>query len=342
MESPSRTFSVKKYKILFPSLLGICVIVWMFTKEFTLRSFKNFSFGPYSVYYIVTACFLVAFRDFCMIARFRLLSEKKLTWRQTVKINLLREFSTAIMPSTVGGGGWVVLFLHKEGLSIGKSAAIAMISLFLDNVFFILLCPLLFLFLPLSDLFNRSSDFSDAIGMVFWIVFPALIAWTLLLYIGIFHYPSSFRTVFLLLFDLPVLRKFKNRGGRFSVHLVEASESFKTKGLFYWANLFFLTSGVWISRFYVAVVLFMAFTEIDRPMIIFGRQLVLWLSMVASPTPGGSGLSEISFREFYSDVNIGGGALIIIIALWRFLFYYAYLFAGAVLAPEWLNRLNRK
>ena len=59
--------------------------------------------------------------------------------------------------------------------------------------------------------------------------------------------------------------------------------------------------------------------------ITFGRQLLLWIVMVASPTPGGSGLSEFAFKEYYNDIALGSGPILIITVIWRIISYYLYL-----------------
>jgi len=63
----------------------------------------------------------------------------------------------------------------------------------------------------------------------------------------------------------------------------------------------------------------------------------MWVIMLISPTPGGSGLAEVAFSGFLGDlIPIGlAGALALI---WRLLSYYPYLFVGAFVLPRWLNR----
>ena len=74
-------------------------------------------------------------------------------------------------------------------------------------------------------------------------------------------------------------------------------------------------------------------------MMVYARQLIMWVIMMISPTPGGSGLAEISFSAFLSDFIHGDLLIVITIAiLWRILSYYPYLFIGAIIFPHWLKR----
>ena len=56
-----------------------------------------------------------------------------------------------------------------------------------------------------------------------------------------------------------------------------------------------------------------------------------------SPTPGGSGVSEWLFTEYYGDM-LGNASVALIIALfWRIITYYVYLIVGVFLAPSMLS-----
>ena len=65
------------------------------------------------------------------------------------------------------------------------------------------------------------------------------------------------------------------------------------------------------------------------------RHLVV---LMVSPTPGGSGLSEWLFSEYYADLIPTAGLALILAIFWRIISYYVYLCIGAVLVPEWLKK----
>ncbi|HCT71060.1 MAG TPA: hypothetical protein DF409_08540 [Bacteroidales bacterium] len=81
-------------------------------------------------------------------------------------------------------------------------------------------------------------------------------------------------------------------------------------------------------------------------MLIYARQLMMWVIMLVSPTPGGSGIAEYFFPVFLREFIKGpAGDLTTLVALsWRLLSYYPYLIIGAIVLPLWLRRvyLGRK
>jgi uncharacterized protein (TIRG00374 family) len=87
---------------------------------------------------------------------------------------------------------------------------------------------------------------------------------------------------------------------------------------------------------------FMAFKpENINHLVIFARQLILWLFMVVSPTPGGSGVSEYAFKEYYSDVfssKYSESAIIFVTLIWRMISYYLYLLIGLLVIPNWIKK----
>jgi len=328
----------KTSQIFIPIIIGIIVIGWLFLSEFDSKSFKGIDFNATSSGYILLAFFCMFGRDFGMICRFRLMTNKDLSWKQAFNINVLNEFTSAVTPSAVGGSSLVILFLNKEGISVGRSTAIMISNLFLDELFFIFICPVIFLFVPLHNLFNASSVITSTIGVVFWSVYGILFVWTFILYIGLFRRPDLITRLFLLIFELPFLRKWRDNIALFSETMIDASHEISKKPFGFWLKVFGTTALGWSSRFLVVNALFFAFTPFNNQLIIFGRQILLWISMVVSPTPGGSGISEFAFREYYNDIPLGSGPLLVITVLWRLISYYLYLLLGVFIIPKWIKK----
>lgn len=61
-----------------------------------------------------------------------------------------------------------------------------------------------------------------------------------------------------------------------------------------------------------------------------------------SPTPGGAGLIELLFNGFLSDYVTSNTHATFISTLWRMISFYVFLFAGAVLVPNWINKKLKK
>lgn len=73
------------------------------------------------------------------------------------------------------------------------------------------------------------------------------------------------------------------------------------KSFTFWLKAFGITCLAWTSRYLVVNALLIAFTTSGSELLAFVRQLILWVVMTISPTPGGSGVSEYMFREYYAD-----------------------------------------
>ena len=72
----------------------------------------------------------------------------------------------------------------------------------------------------------------------------------------------------------------------------------------------------------------LAFAINADQVMVLARQLVMWVVLTICPTPGGSGVSEWIFKNYYGDM-IASGSLALLLALcWRIISYYIYLIIG--------------
>lgn len=328
----------KMSQVIIPMTIGLLVIAWLFISEFDPKTFDGVLFNFKSLCYLLLAFMLIFTRDFGMIWRFRLMTNSDLTWRRALNVHILNEFTSAVTPSAVGGSALIVLFMSKEGISVGRSTAIMITNLFLDELFFILICPIIFFVVPLNELFNATSVITTTIGVVFWSVYGLLVFWTLILYIGLFLRPDLIAQFARFVFKLRFLRRWQKQVDVFAESIVSASHAISHKSISFWLKAFGVTTLSWVGRFLVVNALFMAFTPIHNHVVVFGRQVLLWIVMVASPTPGGSGISEFAFKEYYNDIALGTGPILVITLIWRIISYYLYLLAGIMVIPKWIRK----
>ncbi|WP_291125744.1 lysylphosphatidylglycerol synthase transmembrane domain-containing protein [Flavobacterium sp. UBA6031] len=329
----------KIYQVLIPIALGLIVIGWLFLDEFDPAVFFAFDFNYLSVLFILLALLLMSMRDFGMMWRFRLLTDKDLTWTQAFHINVLSEFTSAVTPAAVGGSSLVVIFLIKEGINAGRSTTIMFVNLFLDELFFLIVCPIVFLFIPLDQLFNSSSVIVSTFSVVFTGLYFTRLIWTTTMFIGIFRRPSWIKHILLTLFKLPLLNKLLDKVELLTNNLVQASNDIGNRSYAFWFKAFGMTLLTWSARFLVVNAVFMAFNPVHiNHLVVFARQLILWVFMVVSPTPGGSGVTEYAFKEYYSDVFSSSSAIIFVTLVWRMISYYLYLLIGVMVIPNWIKK----
>lgn len=110
----------------------------------------------------------------------------------------------------------------------------------------------------------------------------------------------------------------------------------------WWAETFVATSLTWTSRYLVVNALFLGFVPGVDQLVVFGRQFVVWVVLMVSPTPGGAGVSEWLFTEYYGDMLSSAGIALIIALFWRIITFYVYLVVGVFLAPSMLSSKRYK
>jgi uncharacterized protein (TIRG00374 family) len=336
MEKESHGFSV--WKILLPVFIGIGVIIFMLTREFDPDDLKQVSITGHTVFWIFIAfCFMLG-RDIGFTIRYRYLTEKQLSWKQCIKVTLLAEFGTAITPSVVGGSTMAVVFLTKEKIPVGRSTAMVFVTLLLDEMFFVVTFPILLLFIPFNTLFSDHTALGSSVLALFIVAYIIKMALCTILIIGLFFKPQAIRWLIIKLFRLPFLRRWHKSAVKAGDDLVVSSREIRGKRFTFWWPLITATILSWCSRYLVVNAIFMAFFTARDNLLIFARQFIMWIVMVVSPTPGGSGFSEFIFKQYLSEFIPLAGVVPLIILLWRLLTYYNYLLAGALIVPGWIKK----
>lgn len=331
----SQSFSI--WKILLPTFIGMGVIVYMLTREFNFDDLKQISVTGHTVFWIFIAfCFMLG-RDIGFTIRYRYLTEKQLSWKQCIKVTLLAEFGTAITPSSVGGSGMAVLFLTKENIPVGRSTAMVFVTLLLDEMFFVITFPILLLFIPFHTLFSENTALESGVLILFIIAYIIKMLLCTILIVGLFFRPQAVRWLIVKLFRLPFLRRWHKSAVKAGDDLVVSAKEIRGKKVSYWFPLITATILSWCSRYLVINAIFMAFFPVHDNLLIFARQFIMWIVMVISPTPGGSGFSEFIFNEYLSEFIPLAGVVPLIILLWRLLTYYNYLLVGALIVPRWIK-----
>jgi uncharacterized protein (TIRG00374 family) len=262
---------------------------------------------------------------------------------------MLWEFASAISPSAIGGTGVAVVFVHKEGISVGKSAAIVMATSFLDELYFIIMFPLMIFLVGPETLFNIGEtvgvNFANQFFYFAVIGYCIKLAWNIFLSYGLFINPVVIKKTLLAIFSIRFLRRWRKGARRAGLDIINNSKELKQKSFWFWFKAGGATFLSWTSRYWVVNALFIAFFAMkSEHFLLFARQLVMWIMMLVSPTPGGSGFSEYVFSEYLNDFMPQVAGLAIITAfVWRLFTYYPYLIAGVIIGPKWLrDKFKRK
>ncbi len=327
-------------KMIYPILIGVVVVGYMLYDNFDIQAFNAVDFTWNSVFWLFIAIMFMAFRDIGYIIRIRILTEGDFTWRQALRVIMLWEFTSAITPSAVGGTGLAIIYVNKEGIGIGRSSAIVMATSVLDELYFIIMFPLLLIFLNPEKLFfiENGDAFSSSFLYFAVIGYSIKFIYTALLSYGLFRNPLLLKRMIIGIFKLRFLRRWKENAAKAGDEIIENSKILKKKPLAFWLKAFAASIFSWTSRYWVVNALFLAFFVVNDHVLLFARQLVMWIMMLVSPTPGGSGFTEFVFKEYLGDFLPAVGIAIVMATLWRLITYYPYLFVGAFLVPTWIRK----
>ena len=134
--------SLRPGRIIYPILIGLGVASWMLYNNFDPEAFSFFNWTSASFFWMAIALLMMGVRDLAYMYRIKVLTDGELSWKQAFEVIMLWEFSSAISPSVVGGTGPAIFVLYKEGINSGKSTAVILTAIFLDEVFFILMVKL--------------------------------------------------------------------------------------------------------------------------------------------------------------------------------------------------------
>ncbi|MBI9056956.1 MAG: flippase-like domain-containing protein [Labilibaculum sp.] len=337
---------VRPSRIVYPIIIGFAAVVYLLVKEVDGNTLSLIDFSWYSLFWICIALVMMLIRDLGYMARLRILTDQTFSWRQSFRIIMLWEFTSAITPSAIGGTSVAILYLNKEGLKVGRSSAVVMSTSFLDELYFILMFPLLILFLDINKLFMITSpEHSLWLDSLLYFALGGYLVkmvYFIVLTYGLFWNPRGLKWLLLWIFKLPVLRKWKHGANKAGSDIIDSSKELRRKPFIFWLKAFMATFWSWTARYWVVNVILLAFMfqgySIAEHIMIFARQLVMWIMMLVSPTPGGSGFSEWVFTKYLGEFLPSAGVAASMALLWRLISYYPYLFIGVYILPRWIKK----
>jgi uncharacterized protein (TIRG00374 family) len=338
---------IRPWKIVLPIIIGLLVSFWLLMREFNVEAYRQIQWSYQATWWIFMAIVCMVIRDVAYMYRIRVLTNYHLKWRRSFPVIMLWEFASAITPTMIGGTAVAFFIINKEKIRMGRSIAVVLTTAFLDELFFILLVPVIFFLAGTDNLFNSLNPenlqpitlFGQGLIYTFWIGYSILLIYTLMLAYGIFINPRAIKWLLLKVFSLPLIRKWRHRANRTGDDLIIASREMRNQSSGFWIKSFVATVFSWTARYMVVNCIIMAFmiNGLLENAIIFARQLVMWIILLVTPTPGASGVAEFLFNQLLNEfipLHLSPS----IALLWRLISYYPYLFIGAILLPRWIRK----
>jgi len=335
--------------LILPLALGLGVlgiIAWYTWDEGAFSQFAN-AVNPWVM---LAAAGMTVARVIFGGWRISFVSRHSLGFKAGVRCQLMWDFASNISPSVVGGAPLTAYYISRESrvtsmetkasrkgpIAIGDASAVMTYVMLLDQVWFALSVPVILVASFYMDVIPVAAG---RVGL--WtamIYFVGLMA-----YAGIFAYATLFRPELLSrlasgLFSLPFLRRFRSGVlGEMEQFIARAGVLRKQKSDFFLRG-FLLTSGTWLARYFLAVLVILSFVpDVDTVLLIM-RSIAQTISSLVMPTPGGAGGIEGLYALFFGDLLPSAALIVPSLIIWRILGYYVFLVVGVTISTRHLQR----
>lgn len=341
-------------KTLIPVFIGIAIYAYMVWSDDSFHGDTILeSLGNMNIWWILLSFVVLIGRDAGYMYRIRTLTNNHLSWNSSFFVIMLWEFASAVTPSVVGGTSVAVFIMNKEKISFGKALSYVMLTAILDNLFFVFASILVILLFP-GSIFPTNNYSAELLGVTLglkqiFVVSVSLIAiYTAFMAWGLFIGPKTFKKFLWSLTSTRFTKRWRRLAVKSGNEMIVASRELRGHPTSYWLKVILSTIFIWCSRYAMLNCLINAFLYIDLfamsqgqlldQFLIFGRQIIMWIVMLISPTPGSAGTAEYFFGEFFKEFFNDGGIVIIVALFWRLFTYYTYLLIGVIVLPTWITK----
>jgi hypothetical protein len=335
--------SIRISRIILPVVLGLTAVGYLFYRQFDLEQFRKIHWSIQSFAWIGLALVLLVIRHFFYAFRLRSITDKIFSWKKSIELMVLWEFSSCLTPTSKGGPFVMLFVLTQEKLPAGRTAAAVFYAMICDSGFFIILLPVLLSIYGPHMLYPGMYSFKD-VGLAsgtFFVTYVLMTLYWLMLLFFLLIRPQYARGAMNWLAGRRILKRFSPKLTRMGKEFTLAAGEIKLQTWRYHFNVILGTVGAWTCKFIMINCLIIAVVpgiQVDgsTQAFIYARLLAMYIIMSFSPTPGGAGLAEIALTGFLSDY-IPKGIGMVVALLWRGMAYYGYLLVGAIVAPAWVN-----
>lgn len=337
--------SVRMSKMIWPILIGVGVVLYLLYQQYDPEEIAKIPWTIHTFFWITMSILVLGVRHLAYANRLRILSEWQFSWRKCIQLIFIWEFSSAVSPTSVGGSAVALFMLAQEKLSTAKTTAIVLYTVVLDTAFFVTTLPILFIFLGPEMIRPEMKMLSDirGWGITFLGAYTFMAFYGALFFYGLFISPVKMKKLLAALTNIRFLKKYKRKAVSIGNDFIIASAELKQQKMQFHAGAFLSTAVAWSCKFIMMICLIIGLVSVlpfdfSSLFKLFARLEAMFVIMAFSPTPGGAGFAEFVFGGFLRDFVPAGIALIVAF-MWRLISYYAYLLAGAIIIPGWLNRI---
>ncbi len=264
-------------------------------------------------------------------AKLRYLADKEIGWMASMRIALTWDFASAVTPSTIGGAPVATYAMTREGIKLGKSSAIVLYGVLLDQFWYALAVPILILAGFYYQVLPPEIGFVGNLTMV--MIYCGLLLYGGFLTYGLIVNPSSMKKVVNWVFKWPYLNRFSERMSTEAESLEGYSYALRKKPLNFFLKAFFFSTMSWLCRVALPVIVILSLLPGPEVLLVL-RSLSMNLAFLIIPTPGGSGGVEGLFAIFLGPLIDRTSFVGLAVFVWRIITYYISI-GFVIIATAW-------
>ncbi|PKD42893.1 lysylphosphatidylglycerol synthase transmembrane domain-containing protein [Rhodohalobacter barkolensis] len=311
------------------SLISMGIVIYLTYKPGILEHL-----APKRLPGIFVAIGVTFLKVYFFAAKIRFLADKTINWMASIRIALTWDFASAITPSTIGGAPVATYAMTKEGIKLGKSSAIVLYGVLLDQFWYALAVPIL---LVSSIYFNVIPDETGMVGNItMFVIYAGLLIYGGLLAYGLLINPKAMKRMIEVVFRLPLLRKFADKVNAEADNMVDYSRELRQKPISFVVKAFLLSTLSWLCRVALPVIVVLSLLPAQEVLLVL-RSLAMNLAFLIIPTPGGSGGVEGLFAVFLGPLIDRTAFIGLAVFVWRLITYYFSIGLGIVAMLWYVN-----
>lgn len=318
------------------SLLGFAAIFFFTTTGESLKALQSLR-----LQFLLLALVLVAM-DFLMgglriYVFFTKDILKKISLLDCIKANLANIFVAAVTPSNTGGGPAQLYVLNRRGVPLSGAMSVGLINFF-SSMFFFFLGFLVVFFFTNGGIFPK--------GLAYLIRYSFL-AFSVVSLLAVFLVVKPESLGFLFKVFSWITRAIWRRDRKKQAEISEKLKDQVVQLRFYLQHFFrkeklilsvsfLLTIAIYFNKYLIAFVILKGLGLDVSFMQVMYLQIIQFFILYFSPTPGASGIAEISSVSLMSAI-VPTGYLPVFAVLWRFFVTYVGVTCGAWITLKDLN-----
>ncbi len=267
--------------------------------------------------------------------KIRFLADKAINRMASIRIALSWDFASAVTPSTIGGAPVATFAMTREGIRFGKSSAIVLYGVLLDQFWYALAVPILLISSIYFEVIPAEIGLAGSITMFF--IYGGLILYGVLLTYGLLINPASLKNILRSIFSLRILRKYSDKVNAEASNLEKYSIELRKKPISFVLKAFFLSTMSWLCRIAIPVIVVLSLLPADEILLVL-RSLSMNLAFLVIPTPGGSGGVEGLFAIFLGPLIERTAFIGLAVFVWRIITYYISIGLGIIAMFWYVNQ----